>query len=122
MKTRLLITSALAMLIFACQNPEETANGKPVKLNEVQKTTQFTNFKTAITEINKPRYAPSKDYTQKHGDELSEERKQILLQPAKELILSTGVSEKELNKINTNDILNKAFKIYISQSSHQSIK
>ena len=74
----------------------------------------------AINEMNRPEYLPTKEYTAKYGDQLSDERKQILFEPAKELIYSTGISERDLmaeTKGNTDDILNKAFQIYISQTS-----
>ena len=82
-------------------------------------------FKAALTEICQPKYQPTKEYTEKHGNQLSDERKQILLQPAKELIFSTGISEKELvaetdNQINL--ILQKAFKIYALQTEKPKVK
>lgn len=70
--------------------------------------------------MNQPKYFPTKEYTEKYGNELSPERKQILFEPAKELIYSTGISEKELiseTNGNIDDILNKAFKIYVLQTS-----
>ncbi|MDO4728002.1 MAG: hypothetical protein Q4B43_03235 [Bacteroidota bacterium] len=78
------------------------------------------NFRMAINEMNQPRYFPTKEYTEKYGSELSDQRKQILFEPAKELIYSTGITEKELmTKTNgdVNDILNMAFKIYINKTS-----
>lgn len=88
----------------------------------MRRADQVENFKKAITEINKPQYAPTKEHIEKYGSELSDDRKQVLLQPAKDLIIATGVSEKELSKETTNDILNKAFKIYVSQTAYQSTK
>ena len=56
----------------------------------------------------------------KYGSELSDERKQILFEPGKQLIYSTGITEKQLmteTKGDVNAILNKAFAVYVSQTS-----
>ena len=57
---------------------------------------------------------------QQFGSELSDERKQILFEPGKQLIYSTGITEKQLmteTKGDVNAILNKAFAVYVSQTS-----
>ena len=61
------------------------------------------------------RHRPTQEYKEKYGNLLSEERKQILLPAAVDLIYSTGVSAEELQQEtngDTNEILKKAFKIY----------
>ena len=112
----------LSLLIMSCSNESETSlteetfeqSAKQVNLSVTE------NFRKAINEMNQPKYHPTKEYTEKYGSELSPERKQILLEPAKELIYSTGIDERALqNEANgdINIILNKAFEIYISQTS-----
>lgn len=70
--------------------------------------------------MNKPEYFPTKEYTEKFGSELSDARKQILLEPAKNLIFSTGITSNQLQSKTNNEvdkILNMAFKIYILKTS-----
>ena len=78
------------------------------------------NFRKALNEMNKPMYHPTKEYTEKYGDELSPERKAILFEPAKELIFATGISEEQLQeetKGEVDKILSKALKLYASKTS-----
>lgn len=119
-KTILFGVVALAML--SC-NKDHQATKESLHKKQVaaqQASPALENFRLAINEMNRPEYAPTKEYIQAYGDELSDERKQILFEPAKALIISTGITERELVKETNNDvnqILNKAFKIYISQTS-----
>lgn len=119
---KIIFTASVLLTLFACQNAEETTTKNTTTSKVMRRADQVENFKKALAEINKPQYAPSKEYTERNGSELSDERKQVLLQPAKDLIIATGVSEAELSKETTNDILNKAFKIYVSQTAHQPTK
>lgn len=119
---KIILTASALLILFACQNAEDTKAESTTASSTMRRADQVESFKKAITEINKPQYAPTKEDVEKHGSELSDERKQILLQPAKDLIIATGVSEAELSKETTNDILNKAFKIYVSQTAYQSTK
>lgn len=115
-KTILLGVVALTML--SCNKDRAVT---PQKQQTATHTTspEVERFRLAINEMNRPEYAPTKEYTAAHGDQLSDERKQILFEPAKALIFSTGVSERELAQETNNNrdqILNKAFKIYISKT------
>ena len=119
---KIILTASALLILLACQNAEDTKAESTTASSTMRRADQVESFKKATTEINKPQYAPTKEDVEKHGSELSDERKQILLQPAKDLIIATGVSEAELSKETTNDILNKAFKIYVSQTAYQSTK
>lgn len=119
---KIILTASVLLTLFACQNAEEVKTENTTTSSVMRRADQVENFKKALAEINKPAYAPSKEYTDKYGSELSDERKQVLLQPAKDLIVATGVTETELSKETTNDILNKAFKIYVSQTAYQPTK
>jgi hypothetical protein len=117
-KTVLLGVVALTML--SCHKEETRVSQDKTHISTQKPAPELERFRLAINEMNKPEYAPTKEYIQAHGDELSDQRKQILFEPAKALIFSTGVTERELVKETNNDlnqILNKAFKIYISQTS-----
>jgi hypothetical protein len=119
-KTILFGVVALAML--SC-NKDHQATQESLQKKQIsaqRASPELENFRLAINQMNRPEYAPTKEYIQTYGDELSDERKKILLEPAKALIISTGITERDLVKETTNDvnqILNKAFKIYISQTS-----
>lgn len=119
---KIILTASVLLTLFACQNADEVKTENTTSSQVMRRADQVENFKKAITEINKKQYAPSKEYIEKYGAELSDERKQVLLQPAKDLIIATGVTEAELSKETVNDILNKAFKIYVSQTAYQSTK
>lgn len=115
-KTILLGVVALAML--SC-NKDRAVTPQKQQTATHTSSPELERFRLAINEMNRPEYAPTKEYIEKYGDQLSNERKQILLEPAKELIYSTGTSERALAQETNNDrdqILNKAFKIYISQT------
>lgn len=123
MKTKTILITALAImgLVLSCSSdydfPNEKANDKTSLGFEM---TPIENFRMAINEINQPNYFPSPEYTKKHGDELSAERKAILFDPALELIYSNGdTKEKPTVRTisDTNRILNQAFKIYISKTA-----
>jgi hypothetical protein len=120
-KTILFGVVALAMLSCNKDQTKPSPESQHKKQIFTQRTSpELERFRLAINEMNRPEYAPSKEYIQSYGDELSDERKQILFEPAKALILSTGITERDLIKETNNDvnqILNKAFKIYISQTS-----
>jgi|GEM_PF-5177003 len=82
-------------------------------------STSLDNFKMAINEMNKPKYFPSEEYSKQYGNELSPERKNILFKPAMDLIYT--VEHKDIDNVktmaDTNNVLNKAFKIYTTQTS-----
>lgn len=120
-KTILMGFLALAML--SCDKQQTKPSAESIHKQQIfeQRTSpELESFRLALNQMNRPEYAPSREYMEKYGDELSDERKQILFEPGKALILSTGITERELVKETNNDrdkILNKAFKIYISQTS-----
>lgn len=110
------------MAVIACNKDIKENNSIELKQNTHQKlfNPPLENFRLAMIKMSQKQYLPTKEYTQQHGSELSDERKQILLNPAKELICSTGISEEQLQSETQGDInliLNKAFKIYSSQTS-----
>ncbi|WP_133119462.1 hypothetical protein [Avrilella dinanensis] len=122
MKNIFLLVGILMLSITSCQKEtDDLVESNAIQSNSIEKkSSEVENFRKAINEMNQPKYHPTKEYTEKYGSELSPERKQILLEPAKELIYSTGIDERALqNEANgdINIILNKAFEIYISQTS-----
>lgn len=122
MKTKILLLSLFILGIVSCQKDTNDLYEKSTTHNILIERTssEVENFRQAINKMNQPKYLPTKEYTEKYGNELSNERKQILLEPAKKLIYSTGVNEQELQRETNDDIniiLNKVFKIYISKTS-----
>lgn len=102
------------------QNKQVNDDLQSKEVNNQKFFDEVENFRLAVNKMNRPQYAPTEEYQKRYGDELSDERKQILLEPAKKLILSTGISERELTKETNNDVnqtLSKAFKIYVSKTS-----
>ena len=117
-----LLLASLCLVAIKCNKDIEENSRITLKQNTHQKLSNpsMESFRLAVTEMSQKQYLPTKEYTQQHGSELSDERKQILLNPAKELIFSTGISEEQLQSETRGDInliLNKAFKIYSSQTS-----
>lgn len=111
-----LLISAISLFI-SCSDTEVLNDENLVQTKPNQEKLDFAlkQFKGAIIEMNQPKYHPTKEYTLKHGDELSDERKEILLAPAIELIYANGVTEQELMKETGGDknlILKKGFKIF----------
>jgi len=123
MKTKIFILLVLfaANLFVSCSGDDGLTNERTNKRTESDRQiAPVENFKMAINEMNKPQYFPTEEYTKKYGDELSPKRKAILFKPALILIYSTSKTEEKLDAktmADTNQILNRAFKIYISKTS-----
>lgn len=115
---RTILFGVLALVMLSC-NKDRAVTPEKQQAATHAPSPELERFRLAINEMNRPEYAPDKEYIAQHGDQLSDERKQILFEPAKALILSTGTTERELAQETNNNrdqILNKAFKIYISQT------
>lgn len=121
-KLKFYCLGVLILGLMSCQKEtNDLYENNTIHKNSIERTSsEVENFRRAINKMNQPKYLPAKEYTEKYGNELSDERKQILLEPAKELIYSTGVDERVLQREANGDIniiLNKAFKIYILKTS-----
>jgi|SRR5699024_5377158 len=120
-KTLLLLVLFAAGLFVSCSGDNDPINEKSGNKTESgMEATPVETFRMAINEMNKPHYLPTEEYARKHGDELSPERKAILFNPAVNLIHSMGGTGEGLpvkTMADTNRILNKAFKIYISKTT-----
>lgn len=113
-----ILFGVVALTMLSC-NKDRAVTPVKQQISTQCMSPEAERFRVAINEMNRPEYAPTKEYIQTHGDQLSDERKQILFEPAKALIFSTGITERQLAAETNNDrdqILNKAFKIYISQT------
>src|SRR5690606_5491126 len=101
-----LLVGILMLSITSCQKEtDDLVESNAIQSNSIEKkSSEVENFRKAINEMNQPKYHPTKEYTEKYGSELSPERKQILLEPAKELIYSTGIDEQALQNEANGDI------------------
>lgn len=120
--SKFLLFTILSFLIIACTDDlsrEAVTPSSSLKTNNISSSIEIENFKAAISKINKSKYLPSEKHRKKNGDELSIERKSILFEPALDLIYSVDhtIEIKDTKTLaDTNEILNKAFKLYISQT------
>ncbi len=122
MKNKLLVMLGMSLALFSCAEDDAQTSEISPKTELSQKATNqdpyVLGFKKAIKEMSQLRYLPTKEYTEKYGNELSPERKQILYPAALELIYSTGITEEQLKTETNGDlnqILNKAFSIYTNK-------
>ena len=106
--------------MVAC-NKSDVVNAGSTVQKAPMRDVYLENFRLAINEMSQPQYFPTAEYTAMYGDELSPERKQILLQPAMDLVNSeTGTTYSKMQKLTPaliNKILNDAFGIYIKKTS-----
>ncbi|ANF51500.1 hypothetical protein A0O34_13740 [Chryseobacterium glaciei] len=108
------------MGLISCSN-----EGNVINTAENMKTSEMQNFKKAFKSLGEIQNRPTEE--EKRNPELSERRKALLIPASKDLILSSGVSEKEMmakTKGNSSSIIIWAYKIYADKSSqiNQSLK
>lgn len=120
MKKLLLLTAFAAVGLASCTTEESM-----VKTAESMKTTEMQNFKKAFKSLGELQNRPTEEEIR--NPELSERRKALLIPASKDLILSSGVSEKDMmakTKGNSSSIIIWAYKIYTDKSSqiNQSLK
>jgi hypothetical protein len=108
MKKRLLLAAFAILGLTSCSNEENVINTA-----ENMKTAEMQNFRKAFKTLGDPQNRATEE--EKRNPEMSERRKAILVPASKDLILSTGVSEKEMmekTKGNSGSIIVWAYKIY----------
>ena len=120
MKKRLLPAAFAILGLFSCTN-----EGNVITTAENMKTTEMKNFRMAFKTLGEPQNRPTEE--EKRSSELSERRKALLVPASKDLILSTGVSEKEMmdkTKGNSGSIIIWANQIYnkMNRNINQSLK
>jgi hypothetical protein len=102
-----------------------TNEGNVITTAENMKTTEMKNFRMAFKTLGEPQNRPTEE--EKRSSELSERRKALLVPASKDLILSTGVSQKEMmdkTKGNSGSIIIWANQIYnkMNRDINQSLK
>lgn len=120
MKKLLLLTGFAAVILTSCSAEENM-----VTTTESMKSTEMKNFRNAFKTLGEPQNRATEE--EKRSSELSERRKALLVPASKNLILSTGVSEKEMiekTKGNSSSIIVWAYKIYKEKNTkiNQSLK
>lgn len=120
MKKLLLLTAFAAVILNSCSAEENM-----VTTTESMKSTEMKNFRNAFKTLGEPQNRATEE--EKRSSELSERRKALLVPASKNLILSTGVSEKEMmekTKGNSGSIIVWAYKIYKEKNTkiNQSLK
>ena len=120
MKKCLLLAAFAILGLVSCTN-----EGNVIITAENMKTTEMKNFRMALKTLGEPKNRATEE--EKRNPELSERRKAILVPASKDLILSTGVSEKEMmekTKGNSGSIIVWAYKIYKEKNAqiNQSLK
>jgi hypothetical protein len=102
MKKSILI-SAVALIvtstIISCNNERMAVNTV-----ESMKTKEMANFDNAMKSLGKPENRPTDEERRNaNSTELSDRRKELLIPASKALILSTGISEVELQRKTNGD-------------------
>jgi hypothetical protein len=102
MKKSILI-SAVALIvtstIISCNNERIAVNTV-----ESMKTKEMANFDNAMKSLGKPENRPTDEERRNaNSTELSDRRKELLIPASKALILSTGISEVELQRKTNGD-------------------
>lgn len=120
MKKLLLLTAFAAVILISCSAEENM-----VTTTESMKSTEMKNFRNAFKTLGELQNRATEE--EKRSSELSERRKALLVPASKNLILSTGVSEKEMmekTKGNSGSIIVWGYKIYKEKSAqiNQSLK
>ncbi|KMQ67868.1 hypothetical protein ACM39_11035 [Chryseobacterium sp. FH2] len=108
-----LLASFIVLSLTSCSN-EKTA----IDNVENMKTTEMKSFNKALRSLGEPKNRPNEEERRQNSLELSDRRKEILVPASKDLILSTGVSEKELMRQTGGDktkIIVWANKIYFEK-------
>ncbi|WP_426279094.1 hypothetical protein ACN9MN_07645 [Chryseobacterium sp. S-02] len=114
MKKHLLLSAFLILGLTSCSNERAAIDNV-----ESMKTTEMTNFNKALRSLNEPKNRPTAEERRKGSLELSDSRKELLVPASKDLILSTGVSEKEMMRQTGGDktkIIVWANKIYFEKN------
>lgn len=120
MKKCLLVATYAILGLISCTN-----EGNVITSAENMKTTEMKNFRNAFKTLGEPQNRATEE--EKRSSELSERRKALLVPASKNLILSTGISEKEMmekTKGNSGSIIVWAYKIYKEKNTkiNQSLK
>jgi len=114
MKKHLLLSAFIILGLTSCSN-ERTA----IENVESMKTTEMTNFNKALRSLNEPKNRPIAEERKQNSLELSDSKKELLVPASKDLILSTGISEKEMMQQTGGDktkLIVWANKIYFEKS------
>lgn len=109
------LLAAFAMLgLISCAN-----EGNIVNTAENMKSTEMQDLDKAFRSLGDPQNRPTQEEKNSKTAELSDRRKALLLPASKALILSTGVSEKEMMRQTNGDtsaIIIWATKIYLKKN------
>jgi len=114
MRKHFLLTAFALFILTSCNN-----EGSAVNTVESMKTPQMENFDRAFKSLGDPQNRPTEEERKRNTSELSDRRKALLVPASKELILSTGVTEAELERKTGGDmsqIIVWATQIYMQKS------
>lgn len=112
MKKHLLLSAFTILGLLSCNN-----EGNVMNTTETMKTNEMQSFSKAFKSLGELKNRPTEE--EKRTPELSERRKALLIPASKDLILSTGITEKEMmekTKGNSSSIIIWAHKIYVTKS------
>lgn len=113
MKKHLLLSAFLILGLTSCSNERAAIDNV-----ESMKTPEMENFNKALRSVNQPKNRPTAAERKQHSLEMSDSRKELLVPASKDLILSTGISEKEMMRQTGGDktkIIVWANKIYFEK-------
>lgn len=114
MKKQLLLSAFVILGLSSCTNESNIVNTA-----ESMKTTEMQDMDRAFKSLGDPKNRPTEEEKNRKTAELSDRRKTLLLPASKALILSTGVSEKEMMRQTNGDtsaIIIWATKIYLKKN------
>lgn len=114
MKKHLLLSAFIILGLTSCSNERAAIDNV-----ESMKGPEMANFNKALRSVNQPKNRPTPAERNQNSLELSDSRKELLVPASKDLILSTGISEKEMMRQTGGDktkIIVWANKIYFEKN------
>ncbi|WP_123966644.1 hypothetical protein [Chryseobacterium phosphatilyticum] len=93
MKKHLLLSAFILTGLVSCSNEQSVINTA-----ESMKTPEMETFDRAFKSLGEPKNQATEEEKRRNSVELSDRRKEIIIPASKALIISTGVSEVEMNR------------------------
>ncbi|UEQ78173.1 hypothetical protein [Chryseobacterium arthrosphaerae] len=108
------LLSSLSMISCSLEGSEENhlmkgASEESINKSTISKNQAIDNFKKALAEANNPTLIKEEIQNNSGNQGFSASRKKILLEPAKVVLLSTGMTTDKMNGLDDDAIISQAF-------------
>ncbi|WP_241285456.1 hypothetical protein [Chryseobacterium arthrosphaerae] len=108
------LLSSLSMISCSLEGSEENhlmkgASEESINKSAISKNQAIDNFKKALAEANNPTLIKEEIQNNSGNQGFSASRKKILLEPAKVVLLSTGMTTDTMNGLDDDAIISQAF-------------